>query len=101
MATQAEKRAMRKQAANDYRAGMSIEAILEKYDRSYSWLAQACFENGIESILPKYGASLNTFLVLRRLINGADFEEVQQEFGLSRTWVYQIWLRARAAGFDV
>lgn len=74
----------------------------EKFGFSRGYVDAICKEFGVKPSLPTNPrTNVDTFTVLKALVDGGATSEVAHRFGIKRQSVQHVRVRARKAGFDV
>ena len=80
----------RKEAAQLISQGNTIQYVAKAYDRSTSWVTQACIEFGVPRPNKGCPTRINTYKIIRKLMSGIKIQTIAIEFHTSRQYVEQI-----------
>ena len=97
----AERRERRREIAEFMREHHDTQKTIVHFGCTHSLVARSCKEYGVD--MPRSGsvAGASSFVVLKRLLEGAKQIEVAREHNVSRERVRKIASNAREAGFAV
>ena len=98
MLSHEQRRARRLQMSRMVAQGASIKEAALKYGVTTRLIREACEENGV-GVAPKLNLrSVQSFAILKLLLDGASVRQLVEKFRVSKQWIAQLRAAAVAAG---